>query len=180
MALGECSSHSPVCPTARKARQDGSWDMSQLSPSRQVIAGPHQHLDISLHMSAGQATCRLTACCGIPCRLCTVPKPRLNRATSTNGITSWLITRDCDSFPQSQGTQAWDAVGKGQTEVQTAWESKGGLEPAVGGLFFLAKRKVFSTWANLMWKQAYNYMAKQRQTHVLLWCAPSEPAGREL
>lgn len=180
MGLGECSSHGSVGPTVRKPRQDGSWDMSQPSPSGQVNAGPHQHQDVSLHMSAGQVTCRLTVCCGIPCRLCTAQNPRLNKAASPNGISSWLITRDCDSLSLSPGTQAWDAVGKGQTEVQTAWESKEGLDPAVGGLLFLAKRHVFSTWASPLWKQAHNYTAKRSQTRALPRCAPSQPAGREL
>lgn len=110
----------------------------------------------------------LMACGGIPHRpwLC-YTKAILNQKhlhKSNLQLTDSKGLQFCSPVPRHTSLECG---GKGtwmQTEEETALESKEGLKPAMGGLFFHAK--IFSPWANLRYKQAHKCMAKQRHSAV--------------
>lgn len=121
----------------------------------------------------------LIACGGIPHRpwLC-YPKAILNQKHLHRP--NLQLARDCNSVPQSQGTEAWNAVGKVH-ECRQRYRLPGKAKKGWSQLWVYSSSMPKYSHLELTWGTSRHTSAwPSRGRHVLLWHAPSRTAVHTL
>lgn len=111
MGLGESCSRSPASPQWGNPGKMGAETCPGWDPEDGWV---WDITNTRMHYctSAGQVRCSWLVVAFPIDHDCAILKPFLIKNTFTNQISNWLIARGCNSVPQSQGTQAWNAVEK--------------------------------------------------------------------